>query len=183
MFITFQRTLHFHLFTEEKSKNLSTAPLNICLYKSCCKVLVIKCLLGLAKTDLLELSRYATSKKTYWIIKCSVCLALFCVSLSLFIDSDFIIDFSVSLLYGLPMYPQGKFILIKFSITKISKGANQQTPSIVNIVKRQIIIFLTFFYLETNSPWFSCCFPNHAALLAAAAVTSCPPRQRITVCG
>lgn len=109
-------------------------------------------------TDLLELSRYATSKKTYWIIKCSVCLALFCVSLSLFIDFDFIIDFSVSLLYGLPMYPQGKFILIKFSITKISKGANKQTPGIVNIVKRQIIIFLTFFYLETNSPWFSCCF-------------------------
>lgn len=97
---------------------------------------------------------------------------MFCVTLNLFIDFDFIIGFSVSLLYGLPMHPEGRFILIKFSITKISTGTNQQTPGIVNIVKRQMIMLLSFFYLETNSPWFSCCFRSHVALLSLAAVLS-----------
>lgn len=76
------------------------------------------------------------------------------------------------LLYVLPMHPEGRFILIKFSITKISIGTNQQTPSIVNIVKRQIIMFLSLFYLETNSPWLSCCFLKHVVLLPLAAVLS-----------
>lgn len=97
---------------------------------------------------------------------------MFCVTLNLFIDFDFIIGFSVSLLYGLPMHPEGRFILIKFSITKISTGTNQQTSGIVSIVKRQMIMLLSFFYLETNSPWFSCCFPNHVVLLSLAAVLS-----------
>lgn len=73
-------------------------------------------------------------------------------------------------LYGLPMHPEGRFILIKFSITKISRRTNQQTPGFVNIVKRQMIMLLSFFYLETNSPWFSCCFPNQVVLLSLAEV-------------
>lgn len=115
--------------------------------------------------DFSKLNRCATSKKTYWIIKCSVCLAPHCcVSLHLFIDFDFIIGFCVSLLYGLPMRPEGKFILIKFSIRKISTETNQQTSGIVNIVKRQMIMLLSCFYLETNSLWLSCCYLNGAFL-------------------
>lgn len=101
-----------------------------------------------------------------------MCLASFCVTLNLFIDFDFIIGFNVSLLYGLPMHPEGRFILIKLGITKISMGTNQQTPGIVNIVKRQTIVLLSFFYLETNSPWLSCCFPNQVVPLIVGAVLS-----------
>lgn len=126
----------------------------------------------LSKTQVLELSRYATSKKTYWIIKCSVCLASFYVTLNLFIDFDFIIGFNVSLLYGLPMHPEGRFSLMKLGITKTRTGTNQQTPGIVKMVKRQIIVLLSFFYPETNSPWFSCWFPNQVVLLVFAAVVS-----------
>lgn len=85
-------------------------------------------------------------------------------------DSEFIMGFGVSLLYGLPMHPEGKFILIKFSITEISAETNQQTSGIVNIVKkrggRQMIMLLSCFYLETNSLWFCCCFLNYGFLLS-----------------
>lgn len=35
-----------------------------------------------------------------------------------------------------------------------------------------MIMLVSFFYFETNSPWFSCCFPNHVVLLSLAAMLS-----------
>lgn len=108
-------------------------------------------------------SRYATSKKTYWIIKCSQCPVLF-VTLNLFIDFDFLIVVSVSMLYDIQRHPEGEFILITFIISEITTQTNHPIPHVEKIGQTYDHM-AKLFCLETNSHWLKCWFLSYKLYL------------------